>query len=133
MADALSRGIAVPLNEPTSFCAEDELIVCKLSTEVESEWLVELREDELYSPIIKNLEANKLGEEVRLPRVDCRLMVADFTIDNGYLKILRPDGSMAKVVPKSLRKKAFEEAHAGSMAGHFAPKKVVRVLSREVF
>ncbi|VDO24210.1 unnamed protein product, partial [Heligmosomoides polygyrus] len=59
-------------------------------------------------------------------------VVADFLMDHGYLVLVQND-SVRRVVPPSKRRGVFDEAHAGLLAGHFGPKKLLRQLSRRVF
>ena len=76
-----------------------------------------LKQDMDYKQLIGDLENHKNDNEVKLPRSRRKYRVADFTIDNGDLKMVL-ENTMVRVVPKSERKDVLEEAHAGCMAGH---------------
>lgn len=69
---------------------------------------------------------------IRLRREQKRLESVDFVIKEVDLKIMQPDGSCTRVVPKSCRKKMFEEVHRECLAGHFNAKKVQRLLRTKV-
>lgn len=53
-------------------------------------------------------------------------------MDGGALLLLENDRHR-KVVPPSKRRAVFDEAHAGLLAGHFGPKKIIRQLSKSLF
>ncbi|VDL85106.1 unnamed protein product [Nippostrongylus brasiliensis] len=73
VADALSRGILVSANVTAETCPGDEQIVCKVTTHQDSEWLVELRKDVNYGPVITALENEELDKDVRLSGSQRRL------------------------------------------------------------
>ncbi|EYC39508.1 hypothetical protein Y032_0653g1175 [Ancylostoma ceylanicum] len=127
VADALSR-TAVPVE--TAFCEENAVVVCK--TEVETEWLKELKEDPEYTAVFEGLKSGKMEDEIQLPRCGKKFRVADFFVSDGLL-IVTVDNIVVKVVPRSKRKELFEEAHASALAGHLNSKKLYRSMRRKVF
>ncbi|KAK6033275.1 hypothetical protein OSTOST_00503 [Ostertagia ostertagi] len=80
-----------------------------------------------------NLRGESVDEEVRLPGFKKKLSIADFTLEEGELKLIREDGTTVLVVPRSKRKLVFDEAHSGCLAGHFAARKMCRLLKKRVF
>ncbi|KAL6738274.1 hypothetical protein Aduo_011837 [Ancylostoma duodenale] len=133
VADALSRGIEVSSVDAADTSDSNERIVCAVTPKDETDWLRELRTDPDYSGIIEGIETQELEQEVQLPHCGKRMKVVDFVLEEGDLKILKEDGTSVRVVPKSKRKEVFEEAHKGSLAGHFAVKKLLRLLKNKVF
>ncbi|KAL6743631.1 hypothetical protein Aduo_016651 [Ancylostoma duodenale] len=133
VADALSRGFVANSDQDQVRIdgAEDIKVVNTVATE--SAWLQELRNDADYGPIITKIEEGKEDVEVRLPREPRKFRIADFCIHDGDLRLFLEDGSMTKVVPKSKRRELFDEAHAGSLAGHFNARKLTRQLKRIVY
>ncbi|EYC38726.1 hypothetical protein Y032_0699g1624, partial [Ancylostoma ceylanicum] len=129
VADALSRG-ATSCDEMEQPVTTDELIVAV--TTQDGEWLTHLRMDPVYSVVIKGLEAGNLHGDVELLGHSRKLKVADFTLANGKLLLLRGHDAV-EVVPKEFRRKVFDDAHSGLLAGHFGPRKVFRTLSKRVF
>ncbi|KAL6729419.1 hypothetical protein Aduo_000473 [Ancylostoma duodenale] len=108
----------------------NECIVATVRSE--PEWTSELRKDEIYGRIIDDLENNRLSESVLLPGHSKKLKIADFAMIEGYLALLE-NHHIRRVVPQSHRKSLFLDAHAGMLAGHFGPKKILRSLSQRVF
>ncbi|KAL6726387.1 hypothetical protein Aduo_008362 [Ancylostoma duodenale] len=131
VADALSRGTAAEEESEQVLCSENEMIVGRTIVE-ESEWLKELREDDEFRELIAALEVGRTDLEVKMPRSNKKLLSADFTIDEGYLKMVRED-TMVKIVPKSKREKVVKEAHEGALTGHFSARKLWRQLRKIVF
>ncbi|KAL6730064.1 hypothetical protein Aduo_001060 [Ancylostoma duodenale] len=129
VADALSRG-ATSCDEVEQSFVTDELIVA--ATTQDAEWLKLLRKDPVYSVVIKGLETGDLHGDVELRGYSRKLKVADFTLADGKLLLLR-DHVAVEVVPKQYRRKVFDDAHSGLLAGHFGPRKVFRILSKRVF
>ncbi|KAK6028235.1 hypothetical protein OSTOST_05720 [Ostertagia ostertagi] len=107
-----------------------ELIVALVAEE--PEWTNELREDPIYAEVIVNLEKGNLDMDVAIPELSHKFKVADFIMDKRYLALL-DNCSVRRVVPPSKRRAIFEEAHSGSLAGHFGPKKLFRQLSKDLF
>lgn len=83
--------------------------------------------------MISSLLAGDLEREIKLPRYGKVLRVADFTISDGELNLIGTDGGIVLVVPKEKRRQLFDEAHSGSLAGHFAAKKMTPLLKNSVF
>ncbi|KAK5972807.1 Zinc knuckle [Trichostrongylus colubriformis] len=59
--------ISPPENEETSTDLEQSVVICGINAE-DSEWLKELREDQDYKEIIRELEAGNDSKDVKLPR-----------------------------------------------------------------
>ncbi|EYC34832.1 hypothetical protein Y032_1367g3848, partial [Ancylostoma ceylanicum] len=133
VADALSRGVEVSSIDAADISNSNDRIVCTVSPKEETDWLRELKTDPDYSSVIEGIETKKLDREVHLPHCRKRMKVVDFVLDEGDLKILKEDGTAVRVVPKSKRKEVFQEAHKGTLAGHFAVKKLLRLLKNRVF
>ncbi|EYC39419.1 hypothetical protein Y032_0656g1206 [Ancylostoma ceylanicum] len=130
VADALSRGGVPVLATDAHQVSGHDRVVGSITKQDDSEWLSELRKDADYVELIKWIENQRWDEEVLLPRMGRRVKVMDFLIEEGDLKIALEDGSTVRVVPKSKRKQVFEEAHKGSLAGHFSMKKIQRLLKQ---
>ena len=77
------------------------------------------------------MEDGELEQMVRLPRSNKGYATADFIIDEGFLKLVR-ENHLTKKVPKSQRQNIVEEAHEGTMAGHFNARKLYRILKKVV-
>ncbi|KAL6730448.1 hypothetical protein Aduo_001424 [Ancylostoma duodenale] len=133
VADALSRGIPVDDKSVIGSHPGEDKIVCTTSSEPTSEWMQELMQDPDYNVVINHLSASRLDEEVILPGVGKKLKVADFVIEEDDLKLIREDGTAARVVPRSKRRVVFEEAHERCLAGHFSARKMCRMLKKKVF
>ncbi|EYC04907.1 hypothetical protein Y032_0085g1856 [Ancylostoma ceylanicum] len=135
VADALSRGVLLTKEELPQTCDENEKVVCTLQEppEQESEWLALCKKDPEYSKILEWLRRGEMDHEIKLPRMKKTLAVADFCIADGDLQLITQDGEMVRVVPTERRRQVVEEAHAGSMAGHFSKKKILQMLRKRVF
>ncbi|KAL6723933.1 hypothetical protein Aduo_018883 [Ancylostoma duodenale] len=127
VADALSRVVPLAENVPPTH-TEDEKVVCV----IQGKWLDELRVDRDFQPIIDAVERGQ-EMEVRLPRHERKLSSRDFRIENGDLCLIQEDGSLTLVVPESKRRQLFDEAHHGSMGGHFNAQKMFLRLRKTVF
>lgn len=124
-ADALSRGFLPKGEELEETCDENENVVYAIYSQKDSKWLVELRSDPVYGPVIVSLEKGVLDDEVRLPGAQKKYKVADFVFEDGQLKLLHGDGSAVLVVLHDRRKAVFDENLSGLMAGHHpAPKAI---------
>ncbi|KAL6737984.1 hypothetical protein Aduo_011585 [Ancylostoma duodenale] len=135
VADALSRGVLLTKEEVPQTCDENEKIVCTLQEppEQESKWLALCKKDPEYSKILEWLRKGEMDHEIKLPRMKKSLAVADFCLADGDLQLITQDGEMVRVVPTEMRRQVVEEAHAGSMAGHFSKKKILQMLRKRVF
>ncbi|RCN31441.1 hypothetical protein ANCCAN_22772 [Ancylostoma caninum] len=128
VADALVRG-AIEANVPREqVYVEEEMIICSTC----KGWLAELKKDPDYSRVIADIMDRKLDKVVQLPRCSRKLLVADFTVDNGELEV-REDGRSVVVVLRSRRKALFDGVHSGVMAGNLNGRKLLRKLKRSVF
>uniref|UniRef100_A0A7I4YHH5 RNA-directed DNA polymerase n=1 Tax=Haemonchus contortus TaxID=6289 RepID=A0A7I4YHH5_HAECO len=128
VADALSRGLPHS-SILTPGYAEDEKVVCSIQAH---DWLLELREDPDFATLIKSVESG-VTEEVKLPRHSKVLSTTDFTLQNGSLNLINENGSLAAVVPRSQRRNIFEEAHSGTLGGHFNAKKMFIQMKKSLF
>ncbi|EYC05399.1 hypothetical protein Y032_0082g1560 [Ancylostoma ceylanicum] len=133
VANALFRGFVAHSDQDEVRIDDAQEIKVVNTVATESAWLQELRNDADYGPIIAKIEEGKENVEVRLPREPKKFRIADFCIYDGDLRLFLEDGSMTKVVPKSKRRELFDEAHAGSLAGHFNARKLARQLKRIVY
>ncbi|PIO71460.1 hypothetical protein TELCIR_06644 [Teladorsagia circumcincta] len=132
VADALSRG--VPASSPEeSLEGVNEAVVNAVSAKKDSKWLEELRKDSQLGELVRLVEEKMLDEIIRLAGERRALRVADFSIDEGDLKMFLEDGRAVFVVPKALRYEIFHEAHSGDFAGHFSAHKVLNRLRKEVY
>ncbi|KAK6061721.1 hypothetical protein COOONC_00611 [Cooperia oncophora] len=91
-----------------------------------------LREDDDYREILNSINVGNGYKDVKVPRCSRRFRVADFFVDDGELELVL-ENSMVKVVPKSKRRKLFDEAHEGLLAGHLNARKLYRKLKKIVF
>ncbi|RCN25872.1 hypothetical protein ANCCAN_28413 [Ancylostoma caninum] len=119
VADALLPGATTGEEHERVVCPENEMIVCRTAAE-ESEWLKKLRQDDDYWELISALEAGRTDLGVKMQRSNKRLVSADFTLDEGHLKLVQ-ERSLVKVVPKSRREKLIRVLE-GVMMGHFSPR-----------
>ncbi|KAK5972311.1 hypothetical protein GCK32_020134 [Trichostrongylus colubriformis] len=124
--------LPVTNNTPKALCLKEAKLWGNGIMKKDSEWLKELREDQDYKEIIRELEAGNDSKDVKLPRCSRKFRVADFFLDNGEL-LLVVENSTVKVVPKSKRKALFTEAHGGPLAGHLNARKLCRKLRKIVF
>lgn len=130
VADALSRSAAV--SAVGNGCSVGESVVICETNEEEDTWLKELKEDEDFCQLIRDIETQQDHRNVKLPRCSRTFRVADFFVENGNLKLIWENFTVT-VVPKTKRKAVFEEAHKGVMAGHLNGRKLYRQLKRRVF
>ncbi|XGW22596.1 hypothetical protein V3C99_005091 [Haemonchus contortus] len=130
VADALSRGMTESVEAQQD---NVELVKVVNSVQTEKSWFEELQQDPDYGCLIVKLQQGKDLDEVRLPRHEKTLRVADFCIHQNNLCLILEDGTVAKVVPRSRRRAVFDEAHSGVLAGHFNARKIFQRLRREVF
>ncbi|RCN33102.1 hypothetical protein ANCCAN_21074 [Ancylostoma caninum] len=107
VADALSRS-AVAVEELHSNQEQDMVIATAKS--VEGEWLKRLKSDPDYKRLVQDVEERNEMKEVKLPRSNHKYRVADFTIEDGELKLIQEDTAV-KFVPKIERR-----------AGHSRPR-----------
>ncbi|EYB95440.1 hypothetical protein Y032_0160g3356 [Ancylostoma ceylanicum] len=73
--------------------------------------------DPVYSIVIKGLQAGNLHGDVELLRHSRKLKVADFTLANGKLLLLR-DHDAVQVVPKEFCRNVSDDAYSGLLARH---------------
>lgn len=66
VADALSRGLLTTMEELQETCSEEVKVVCSATAPIDSEWLVMLKYDPDYAPVIAALEKGDLNKEVWL-------------------------------------------------------------------
>lgn len=89
----------------------------------DSRWIAKLRKDAHFSEFIKMVE-NKDDGLIRLRGGKRLLRTADFSRDEGELKMYLEDGRAVFVVPKDYRYEVFHESHSGLYAGHFKAHKL---------
>ncbi|RCN36624.1 hypothetical protein ANCCAN_17495 [Ancylostoma caninum] len=114
VCESLAMGVGdpeIPARDPEDEMGVDgEAVVAQAEVAEESSWLTELKQGLDYKSFIAKVRNGEESETVTLPRCAKKYCVADFTIDQGELKMTTETG-MATVVPKTRRRTVFDEAH----------------------
>ncbi|CAD6186524.1 unnamed protein product [Caenorhabditis auriculariae] len=153
VADCLSRGGATVLDEDlegetlveystivssaeVQFSNEAELKKSqeeKTEQPVKTTWADCLSQEEESWRILRDKLKEKQHAKIKLEGGKQNFWTGDFFETQGEIFFTNQEGKLQKVVPLALRKKLFEEAHSGPLAGHWAPQKVQEKLKENYF
>ncbi|KAK6060072.1 hypothetical protein COOONC_02275 [Cooperia oncophora] len=96
------------------FCYLDDIMKALSNANIvatmteEPSWTMELRKDSIYGGVVEKLEQNQLKEDVIFPNQN------------------------RKYKSRRIIRRAFLDAHASLLAGHFGPRKVLKSLEKRV-
>ena len=92
-------------------------------------WQKLQRDDDAYAPTIAYLESNTLPPDSKLAK-KLVLTTSQFSLLDGVLYHVQPDGRLMLAVPEALRYKLFKEAHGGVFSGHLREAKIYSQLRK---